>query len=369
MQFGDVSAESQAYFWITCNAVHPVTLNKLELKLAKIGSPTDIFVVDLVLDNAGVPGVALESNATAAPTLPTAHTRTSFQFKTLLMPGTKYGFLFRRSGSLDATNYFRIVSHSAAGYTNGQTKVLNASTWTARSDDLFFRFDAKSVPLIDVGAVNERAYYAQKFTVDAATANYGIVTASFKVLKTSPSTAPLPTDGLLVQILSDNLGNPGTLVGQVTVPATSIKTSLSLLTVSFGLGQVAAVSPGTGLWLVIRRVGAISPLGYYLLEADQSTPPFTISNAFYNATTSLYVAVSPFKWLPYSVAYGVDSIEQIRRIYTAFGQFFSSLDIRVSSGIFVSAYAPCSPPTHMPRQKMPELTRISRLEKNCPNAV
>ncbi len=331
IQFGDAAASSQAYFWLTCNSAEPVTLTKVEFKLVKIGAPADTLFVDLVLDNAGVPGTVLQSTSVPAASLNTAHDWMAFQFKFILLPGIKYGFVLRRTGALDAVNFFRSASHSSLGYGNGVTRVYNAGVWTTATSDIFFKLDAKSKPIIDIGAVTARTRLAQKFTMDAATSNYGVV-----AVKISAAKVGVPPDDLLVQIWTDTGTAPGTLVGQVNLSGAAMSIAPKDISVTFGVNNAVAVAPGTARWLVVQRSGAIDPLNYYTVGADFTTPVFTIDVKHWNGTA--YVPLSGFKWMPYGITYGLDSMEQLRRIALAAGQFFTSVDIRLLTGVFVPAY-------------------------------
>lgn len=333
VQFGDATSSSQAYFWFTCNATNPLPLNRVEFKLVRVGSPADNFIVDLVLDNAGVPGTVLETVTIAASTLATSHTWQSFGFKSIVLPGVVYGFLLRRSGAVSGSNYFRAASHSALGYTNGATRVNNAGTWTTQTSDVLFHLEAKGPPLIDIAAVAGRSSYAQKFTLDNASASYGIVGVTVTAARVGT-----PGGDFRIQVWSDSAGLPGSVIGVATVPAALLATVTSDVTVSFGVGQVTAVAPSTPLWIAVSRLGGgVDAANYYLVKAVASTPAFTLDNKHYNGTS--WVALSTYRWMPYTVTYGVESTEQIKRIVTACGPFFSALDLRVSSGVFVPAYA------------------------------
>lgn len=333
IQFGDTTGQSQVYFVFTSNATHPAELSKVEFKLVKVGAPADVFLVDLVLDSAGTPGTILNTVQINASALSTSHTWQTFSVRAILLPGVVYGFRLRRSGAVDAANYFRAASHTALGYTNGASYRNSVGTWVLQTSDIFFRFDAKSTPLIDIAAVSARTSFAQQFTLDEATADYGIVSVTISAMKVGT-----PGGDLRVQVWTNSAGAPGTVIGAATIPQTLVNASLSDIAFSFGVGQVAQVAPGTAMWIAVSRIGGgIDAANYYLIEANLTPPTWVQDMKHWNG--SAWAALSLYKWSPYRVTYGVESIEQVKRIAAACGQFFSALDMRVSSGVFVPAFA------------------------------
>lgn len=330
---GAAVSNTQAYFWFTCNASYPVSLTSIQFKLRALGTPLDALIIDLVADNSGVPGTVIQTVAIGGTTIDTAaNTWKEFAFSSLLLPGVRYGFVLRRSGAIDAVNYYRYALHTAAGYTNGQTRLLSSGVWTSLTSDIFFKLGSTGPALIDIGAVAARTHYAQKFTMDSASVAYGIAAIRLSVGKVGT-----PLDNIIVEIHDDSSGVVGALIGTAVVIGSLISTSPAEVLFTFPTGQVASRGSTTPLWMIIKRTAATDPINFFYVSANRTIPTFTIAQKFWNG--SAYASQVSYAWAGYTVTYGAETTEQIRRIVAACGQFLTATDIRVNSGIYVPAFA------------------------------
>lgn len=118
------------------------TVAQIELRIRKVGNPSDNLRVRLVLDSAGSPGTTLET-VTVVP-----GTGVSGVMEWLLVPfsntvpisyGTTYGILVDRTGAEDPNNYFEIELASDGGYSRGVLKLHDGTVYQADDRELIFR--------------------------------------------------------------------------------------------------------------------------------------------------------------------------------------------------------------------------------------
>lgn len=123
-------------------------VDRIELRVRKIGSPLDALRVGLYLDSGGSPGTLIEQATLAAASVPTSEGWVTFSLAgtALLEYGTTYGLLVDRTGAMDAANYYDVMIDPDAGYARGAMRLYDGATWQAwAAGDLVFRV---------VGAVN-----------------------------------------------------------------------------------------------------------------------------------------------------------------------------------------------------------------------
>lgn len=104
----------------------------------KVGAPTDNLTVELyALDGSGNPtGSALTSGTLGGGSMGTSIgwvdvTLTEYE----LAASTQYGVVVRRSGTVDAVNYYVVQVNPGLGYTGGAFKLYNGTAWAARGTD------------------------------------------------------------------------------------------------------------------------------------------------------------------------------------------------------------------------------------------
>ena len=118
------------------------TVDKIELKVRKAGTPADNLRLGLYLDSAGAPGTLLEVVDVAAATIAATEGWVTWEFANTLQLnyGTTYGLLVQRSsGTPDPDNYYDIFLDPDGGYTRGSLKMYDGSAYQAVGYDMLFR--------------------------------------------------------------------------------------------------------------------------------------------------------------------------------------------------------------------------------------
>ena len=119
------------------------TVDTVEIRLRKVGSPADNITVQLYSDNAGSPNTLLKSTTVAAASIPTEMDWVAFDFDNLqlLTGGATYGLVVSRSGANSPTDYYEIDLDDAAGYANGTCTAYDGAAYQTMSPvcDMVFR--------------------------------------------------------------------------------------------------------------------------------------------------------------------------------------------------------------------------------------
>jgi hypothetical protein len=117
------------------------TVDTIELRVRRVGSPADNFRVALYTDVSGAPGTLVEQVSVAGSSLPDAAGWVSFNFANTatLAFGTVYGLLVDRSGAMDPDHYYEVEIDPDAAYSRGALRLYDGSGYGAPSGDLVFR--------------------------------------------------------------------------------------------------------------------------------------------------------------------------------------------------------------------------------------
>jgi hypothetical protein len=119
------------------------TAATVEIRLRRVGGPTDGVIVQLCDDSAGVPGTVLDSATVAADDIPLEMGWVAFDLSnadTLTYGGT-YGLTVARTGANHQSNYYEIDLDAGATYSGGALKQWDGATWQTPSPaaDMVFR--------------------------------------------------------------------------------------------------------------------------------------------------------------------------------------------------------------------------------------
>jgi hypothetical protein len=119
------------------------TVDAVEIRLRKVGSPADNVTVQLYTDSGGSPNTLLKSATVAAASIPDEMDWVSFDFDNaqLLAAATTYGLVVSRSGANDWDDYYEIDLDDAAGYANGACTAYDGAAYQALDPacDMVFR--------------------------------------------------------------------------------------------------------------------------------------------------------------------------------------------------------------------------------------
>ncbi|MBK8772588.1 MAG: hypothetical protein IPM06_19485 [Rhizobiales bacterium] len=119
------------------------TAAHIEIRMRKIGNPTDNVTVQLVTDSSGVPGTVHETVTLAPAYIPTEMGWVSFDLAntTSLSSATVYGITISRASSNSETDYYEVDMDEALSYSRGAVKLWDGAAWQtpAPDSDLAFR--------------------------------------------------------------------------------------------------------------------------------------------------------------------------------------------------------------------------------------
>ena len=107
------------------------TAAAVEVRLRRVGGPTDSITVDLVADSSSAPGTVFESSTVTADNIPVemGWVRFALAGTTSLSTGNTYGIVVKRGGSNDPANYYEIELDDKAGYAGGVQRQWNGAAW------------------------------------------------------------------------------------------------------------------------------------------------------------------------------------------------------------------------------------------------
>jgi hypothetical protein len=148
------------------------TVDAVELRLRKIGSPADNVQVQLYSDNAGSPNALLKTATVAAASIPTEMDWVSFDFDNLqqLASGTTYGLVVSHSGANSPTDYYEIDLEESGTYAGGTCTAYDGAAYQTMNPvcDMVFRV----LGGIDTGQQVANILEAQSWTTfDTVTTN------------------------------------------------------------------------------------------------------------------------------------------------------------------------------------------------------
>ena len=111
------------------------------LQVRKQGSPADALKVELAADSGGAPGTVLGGGQLAAADVPVDFRWVRVGLTAPLTVSGPLWLVVNRTGSLSATNYYRLRVDETCSYSGGALWVWNGSSWANRSPaaDLTFR--------------------------------------------------------------------------------------------------------------------------------------------------------------------------------------------------------------------------------------
>ena len=136
-----------------------------------------------------------------------------------------------------------------------------------------------------------------------------------------------PVDNVVVEIVADSGGNPGTTVlASGSAAGTGLTGGYNWI--RFEVGQVS-LTAGAAYWLVVRRSGAVNSAIYYMLATDDAMGYAAGELKVWNGSS----------WgvrnedLNFAVLGSEETSEQIERMVVVGGQFLNGVRIMESSGV------------------------------------
>lgn len=159
-----------------------MTLGQISLKLAKYGNPTDNLLVDFYSDSSLSPGSLLGTATLAGTDIFTGDSPSDYWITCpalTVTSGTRYWFQVRRSGSIQADNYY-ILGLSADTY--DYCKVWTGSAWLTFN----YREEVRSVPFrlwdtedTSVGMTRIVTNCGQSFVTGVSVATTGVARCQY----------------------------------------------------------------------------------------------------------------------------------------------------------------------------------------------
>lgn len=119
------------------------TVDKILIRLRKIGAPTDNVTVELCTDSAAAPGAVLDSVNVPYTSIPGDMDWVTFDLANTqtITAGTTYWIVVSRTGANQAKDYYEIDVDEDILYTNGVLKLWDGAAYVARvpDADMIFR--------------------------------------------------------------------------------------------------------------------------------------------------------------------------------------------------------------------------------------
>lgn len=118
------------------------TVDRIAIRICKVGDPTDSVVVSLYSNNSGYPGTVMDFGMVDADDIPTTMGWVEFQLNNTdtISYGTTYWIVVSRSGSNSLVDYYTVDVDEEAGYTLGTLKLWDGSGWQSRWTDADMAF-------------------------------------------------------------------------------------------------------------------------------------------------------------------------------------------------------------------------------------
>ncbi len=157
------------------------TVAKVEIRIRKVGAPTDNVKVQLVVDSTNSPGTLVEESAVvAAADIPADMGWVSFDFANThsISNASTYGLVILRTGSNSATDYYEVDVDDALGYSRGVTRLYDGSTWQTPSPDVDLIF--RVLGEVDTGGQIELVLTGQDWPKWIDVADSGLVSNQWR---------------------------------------------------------------------------------------------------------------------------------------------------------------------------------------------
>jgi len=136
-----------------------------------------------------------------------------------------------------------------------------------------------------------------------------------------------PDDNVLVELVADSGGNPGTTVlASGSAAGTGLTGGYNWI--RFEVGQVS-LTAGAAYWLVVRRSGAVNSAIYYMLATDDAMGYAAGELKVWNGSSWGVRSED----LNFAVLGSEETSEQIERMVGVGGQFLNGVRIMESSGV------------------------------------
>lgn len=112
------------------------------VQIEKHGSPTDNALIRIYTDSGGNPGTLQGTITLPAASVPESADwyGGDFDSPVTLSPSTTYHLVLERSGSLDSSNHYQVGIDERKGYSSGDFKIWNGSSWVVRDPDCDLSF-------------------------------------------------------------------------------------------------------------------------------------------------------------------------------------------------------------------------------------
>lgn len=113
------------------------TVNRVRIRLRKVGAPADDVQVELCANSSGAPGTVLDTATIAASLIPKDFGWVTFQLSNLdaLTFGTIYHLVLSRTGANDWNDFYEVELDEDLSYAGGSLQLYTGAAWTTRTPD------------------------------------------------------------------------------------------------------------------------------------------------------------------------------------------------------------------------------------------
>lgn len=215
---------------------------------------------------------------------------------------------------------------------NGSAKITCLG-WLQTLDWMYYANDAGKESYEATGqggreiGEDDRPILAQSFQISAASA-WDASSIWLRVWKAGSSD---PTDNLVVSLMSDNAGEPGTVLASGSVAAAAIGASSEWI--EFELDSVVTLAIATTYWIKAARSGSVALTNYFMVDTNNIAGYALGELKLYNTNLSAWTVETKWGDLLFKVVGGLETTEQMETLVDACGQFFWGTIIENASGI------------------------------------
>lgn len=133
------------------------TVERVVIRIQKVGTPSDNVTVGIYSDSAGLPGTLIEAASVASSAISTNMGWVAFVLTNVntLSYGTTYWIVISRSGSNSPTDFYLVDMDEELSYSRGALTLYDGSTWVGRivDADLIFQVMGSVITTTQISSI------------------------------------------------------------------------------------------------------------------------------------------------------------------------------------------------------------------------
>jgi hypothetical protein len=164
---------------------------------------------------------------------------------------------------------------------------------------------------------------AQSFQIQS-TQDWWLETASIKIQATGT-----PTDDVILDVMSDSGGNPGTVLSTGTIPNSAFSSAYQYLYAS--MSPRYQLQSGITYWLRVKRSGSLDGSNYFKVDVDEG---LGYTYGVFKIYSGSWGSRTPDADLLFTVNGTRETSEQMIDVIDYVGQFIRGMTIKTASGVY-----------------------------------